>query len=457
MLFRSNYGPLVSLDGIQNKAVLARFENKSLMYNTLLTIDTSNPKAAYMGNDSLFRSSPPVDFAETDLGYVGTQHKMLLKIPQGQISVDAKRGQVFLITGQGAQDLSAFGSGMNRFFTDHLAFEILRYFPNIPIDNHFKGLGLHGVYDSKYDRVIITKLDYIPKLKNIVYDSADFNFYLEEEVACCNGTETVRKQVYLTDLEYFCNKSWTLSFNVNTKSWVSFHSYIPNWYIAENNFFYSGLNDCCADFEAIVANPVPNTTTTTTTAFVCECNTYSVENQSSDTLTYDYVDCNNVSQFNILIAGGDTQYVCVCNDQIYVGAKGLTATLIGSGCSTTTTTTTAFQPDCTLEGTAVEYCCGLDGVACEITSTTTTTTTAYIPTCDDCYEYTVVADPVVEIQWYNCDGTTGNATLTDSTPYVIPCVVESSIVIFGGAATITQGAYCGNTCGTTTTTTLAPE
>mgnify|MGYP003334132218 CR=1 FL=1 len=455
--FPQNYGPLVSLDGIQNKAVLARFENKSLMYNTLLTIDTSNPKAAYMGNDSLFRSSPPVDFAETDLGYVGTQHKMLLKIPQGQISVDAKRGQVFLITGQGAQDLSAFGSGMNRFFTDHLAFEILRYFPNIPIDNHFKGLGLHGVYDSKYDRVIITKLDYIPKLKNIVYDSADFNFYLEEEVACCNGTETVRKQVYLTDLEYFCNKSWTLSFNVNTKSWVSFHSYIPNWYIAENNFFYSGLNDCCADFEAIVANPVPNTTTTTTTAFVCECNTYSVENQSSDTLTYDYVDCNNVSQFNILIAGGDTQYVCVCNDQIYVGAKGLTATLIGSGCSTTTTTTTAFQPDCTLEGTAVEYCCGLDGVACEITSTTTTTTTAYIPTCDDCYEYTVVADPVVEIQWYNCDGTTGNATLTDSTPYVIPCVVESSIVIFGGAATITQGAYCGNTCGTTTTTTLAPE
>jgi hypothetical protein len=364
--FPQNYGPLVSLDGIQNKAVLARFENKSLMYNTLLTIDTSNPKAAYMGNDSLFRSSPPVDFAETDLGYVGSQNKMLLKIPQGQISVDAKRGQVFLITGNGAQDLSAFGSGMNRFFTDHLAFEILRYFPKVPIDNHFKGLGLHGVYDSKFDRVIITKLDYIPKVKNIIYDEADFNFYLEEEVECCNGTEIIRKQVYLTDLEYFCNKSWTLSFNVNTKSWVSFHSYIPNWYIAENNFFYSGLNDCCADFDAIVANPVENTTTTTTTAFVCECNTYSVENQSSDTLTYDYTDCNGIPQFNILIAGGTTQYVCVCGDQIYVGAKGLNLTLVGSGCSTTTTTTTGFQPNCILEGEAIERCCDLDGFADEV-------------------------------------------------------------------------------------------
>jgi hypothetical protein len=68
----------------------------------------------------------------------------------------------------------------------------------------------------------------------------------------------------------------------------------------------------------------------------------------------------------------------------------------------------------------------------------------------------VVADPIAQIQWFNCDGTTGNATLTDPAPYVIPCVVENSIIVFGGAADITKGAYCGNTCGTTTTTTIAP-
>jgi hypothetical protein len=51
--------------------------------------------------------------------------------------------------------------------------------------------------------------------------------------------------IQLLDPEYFCNKSWTLSFNMNTKSWVSFHSYIPNYYIGENNFFYSGLNQGC--------------------------------------------------------------------------------------------------------------------------------------------------------------------------------------------------------------------
>ena len=244
--FPQNYGALVSLDGIQNKAVLARFENKSLLYNTMLTINTSNPQAAYLGNDSLFKSAPPIDFAETDLGYVGSQNKFLLKIPQGQITVDAKRGQVFLITGNGATDITAFGSGVNRFMTDHLAFEILRYFPDADVDNNFTKIGLHGVFDSKYDRIIISKLDYIPQpeyVGQITYNTSDGEYYLGNTV------------VQLLDNKYFCNKSWTLSFNMNTKSWISFHSYIPNYYIGENNFFYSGLNQGC-DLAFIAAQEV---------------------------------------------------------------------------------------------------------------------------------------------------------------------------------------------------------
>jgi hypothetical protein len=254
--FPQNFGNLVSLDGIQNKAILARFENKSLLYNTMLTINTSNPQAAYLGNPSLFRSAPPIDFAETDLGYVGSQNKMLLKIPQGQITADAKRGQLFLIAGNQAKDLSAFGSGVNKFFTDHLAFEILRYYPTVDTDNHFNGCGLHGVFDSKFDRVIISKLDYIPQVDQvdkIFYDDTTKEFYVNHTV----GGVTYKEVVLLTDSRYFCNKSWTLSFNMNTMTWVSFHSYIPNFYIAENNFFYSGLNEGC-DLLAIAATEGPD-------------------------------------------------------------------------------------------------------------------------------------------------------------------------------------------------------
>jgi hypothetical protein len=247
--FPQNYGSLTSLDGIQNKAILARFENKSLLYNTMLTINTSNPQAAYLGNSSLFRSSPPVDFAETDLGYVGSQNKMLLKIPQGQLTADAKRGQIFLISENQAVDITAFGSGVNRFMTDHLAFEILRFFPEADTDNNFTKVGLHAVYDSKYDRIIISKLDYIPLPEWI--PTMTYNTVTKEY-------EVAGNIVQLLDPVYFCNRSWTLSFNLNTKSWISFHSYIPNYYIAENNFFYSGLNQGC-DLNFIAAEEIPNT------------------------------------------------------------------------------------------------------------------------------------------------------------------------------------------------------
>jgi len=322
--FPQNYGKLTSLDGIQNRAVLARFENKSLLYNTMLTIDTSNPQAAYVGNDTLFRSAPPIDFAETDLGFVGSQHKMLLKIPQGQVTIDAKRGQVFLVTGNSVKDLSGFGSGLNRFFTDHLAFEILRYFPNVPVDNHFNAVGLHGVYDSKFDRVIISKLDYIPLNANVKYDATQNKFYINKTY----GTSVLKQYVELTDGEYFCNKSWTLSYNFNTNSWVSFHSYIPNWYIAENNFFYSGINGGC-DLEAIAAQEVECTPDCTLEG------------------TVDVFDCALEGEVEIVITTTTTST-----------SSTTTST------STTSTTTTAYPPEC-----------NLDGVALIITTTTTTTTT----------------------------------------------------------------------------------
>jgi hypothetical protein len=75
--------------------------------------------------------------------------------------------------------MTGFGSGVNRFMTDHLAFEILRYFPKVDTDNNFNGIGLHGVYDSKFDRVIITKLDYIPLSKDVKYDPDTKEFYVE--------------------------------------------------------------------------------------------------------------------------------------------------------------------------------------------------------------------------------------------------------------------------------------
>jgi hypothetical protein len=390
--FPQNYGELISLDGIQNRAVLARFVNKSLLYNNLLTINTSNPQAAYVGNPSLFRGAPPIDFAETDLGYIGTQNKFFLKIPQGQISVDAKRGQIFLIAGTEVVDLSAFGSGLNRFLTDHLSFEILRWFPNAEIDNNFKGIGLHGVYDSKYDRVIITKLDYVPLNKGIMYDEEADEYYTETVFGTNCGLTgeasiydlnisgkiitptTFRTVVSLKDTSKFCNKSWTLSYNINTKSWVSFHSYIPNWYIGENNFFYSGLNECCDDFDFIVGELIETppdcalagywtdyvlpTTTTTTTTLNCNLEGYSV-----------IVDCTITASAIILPTTTTTTTAePTTTSTTTVEPTTTTTTTIADITTTSTTTIAVTTTTTTLEPTTTT-------TSTSTSSTTTTTTT----------------------------------------------------------------------------------
>lgn len=225
--FPHNFGKLISLDGIENKAVLARFESKSLLYNTLLTVSTSNPKAAYLGNDTLFTGSPPIDYAETDMGYMGSQHKFLLKTEYGHISADAERGQIFLLQGTSAKELTT--EHVNKFFSAHLPFQIKQAFPTFPIDNNYTGCGLHGVYDSQYNRAIITKIDYKPLNNNIKYTNE--KFYIGEE------------QVQLTDPKYFCNQSFTISYDFDNQAWISFHSYIPNYYVGNNNTFFTGIQN----------------------------------------------------------------------------------------------------------------------------------------------------------------------------------------------------------------------
>lgn len=220
--FPLNFGKLISIDGIENRVVMVRFENKTLLYNALLTTNTSAGQV-FLGQSIFNRDVPPLDFAETDYGYNGTQHKFLLRTEHGHISIDSKRGQVFIMMGQRIKDLGIETAA--QFFNENLTFKIKESFPNIDIDNHFKGIGLHGVYDARFDRFIFTKLDY--KLLDPAVEYINGKFYKD-------GTE-----VSLLDTKYFENHSFTLSYAFDIQNWASFHSYRPNAYIGNVNTFFT--------------------------------------------------------------------------------------------------------------------------------------------------------------------------------------------------------------------------
>jgi len=246
--FPQNNGNLVSLDGIENRQVLARFENKTFLYNALLTIPTSTAQA-YLGQSLFDQNTPPLDYSDTDLGYFGSQHKMFLKTEYGDVSIDAERGSVFLMNGQKVNDISG---DISKFLIEYLPFQIRKYFPQFPIDNHFNGCGLHGVYDNKYKRIIITKKDYIP-IKDVLFDGTRFytekdkTYYATSGSCCPEGYSKLNGQ---------CEKSIKTAAiqDTSTEFVATPVSYIT--YSADGTNIYSSINpDGSGTFITIPDNP----------------------------------------------------------------------------------------------------------------------------------------------------------------------------------------------------------
>lgn len=219
-------GKLTGIHGIESDKVLITFENNTQIFSAYNTMETEQG-TVQIGNGGIFRSKPQ-EFSKTALGYLGSQHTAFLSTEFGHLLVDAKRGQVFLlgVNGTGATELTK--DRMRSWFKNNLPFNINKFY-NVNIDNTYAGIGMTLCFDKRYNRFFITKLDYEPIDKTIVYRNNKFY----------SGT----KEVKLTDRKYFYNKSWTVSYNLATNSWTSFHSFTPNYYIENTSYFMSGLNN----------------------------------------------------------------------------------------------------------------------------------------------------------------------------------------------------------------------
>lgn len=229
-------GNLISADGIESDKVLVRLENVSKIFAAYNLIQTDT-ESIQVGTGGIFQARPK-EFAITDLGYAGTQHRDILHTEYGHIYVDAKRGNIFNLAngGQGLEELGK--EGMTQWFKENLQFQLLKDFPNITqsdLDNNFKGIGLTLAFDRRLNRILLTKLDYKRLKNNIQYNPETKEFFI-----LVNNQESI---VSLTDKKYFCQKSFTISYNFITKTWVSFHSYKPNYYNSFIDNFESGNSE----------------------------------------------------------------------------------------------------------------------------------------------------------------------------------------------------------------------
>lgn len=172
--FPLTYGKLIDLNALEQGKVLARFEDNASVYNAFVSINTDN-KTAIVGTGSMF-STPPQEYSNADLGYLGTQHKAFTSTKYGYFWADAKRGEVFnLKNGSGLEEISR--RGMRNWFKENLPFHITKTFKDYPIDNSFNSIGLSIAWDNRYDRLFITKKDLIVKNGNsLCYNPKDNTF-----------------------------------------------------------------------------------------------------------------------------------------------------------------------------------------------------------------------------------------------------------------------------------------
>jgi hypothetical protein len=203
-----------------------------------------------------------------------------------------------------------------------------------------------------------------------------------------------------------------VSFNFNTKSWISFHSYLPNWYIGENNFFYSGINGCCDDIDVLVGTigPIPTTTTTsstsststtTTTTTTIDCNLSGTVVETDCTLSATavaiaQVGCFDTISFDLTTVDTPISYTNCCGETVNTGVPaGVTQTsranpnewfLAGSvlGALTNVTYQNSQVPICTTTTTSSSTTTSTSSTtttSTTSTSSTTTTTTTVLPEC----------------------------------------------------------------------------
>lgn len=236
----TNSGKLVDLNCLESNQVLARFTDSVAIFNAIDVIaERVTPETVELGTGGVF-AGRPIQFSKTDLGYGGTQHKAFISTEFGHFWVDAKRGEIFTIApnGTGMQDISG---NMSSWFSQELKFKLtkcgIKGLTDNDVDNPMNGLGIVMGYDKKCKRIFVTKRDYIVReeYKNKL-EYEDGKFYLGEDrttpIKLCNDN-------------VFEDCSWTTAYSPVTQSWISYYSYIPDYYISHNCYFQTGKNNCC--------------------------------------------------------------------------------------------------------------------------------------------------------------------------------------------------------------------
>lgn len=181
----------------------------------------SNQATIFVGTGEIF-SIPPRELMSTDYGYAGSVDKWAtLSTEYGTVFVDRFTGKVFILS-DSLKEIS--NTGMRNWFKKNIALHWEEQYrdlfgTDLETDPAFEnGAGFQAAYDPRHKRILLTKKDFSLLDPERIETEDDIDF---------------------SDPTLFEDKSWTLSYSFLTESWISWHSYKPQYYLNDANDFYS--------------------------------------------------------------------------------------------------------------------------------------------------------------------------------------------------------------------------
>ena len=165
--------------------------------------------------------------ADPSFEYGSCQDRLsVINTPGGLFYISQNQGKVFGFTGN-LSEISA--EGMRWWFERYLPYKIHEDFPDFDLtSNPVIGVGCQSIYDNSNGVAYFCKKDYKlnPKGQGIVRWLNDDNFITDTGL-----------RIKLGDPEYFFDASWTISYDVKAKYWISFHDWYPDLSLHGKNTF----------------------------------------------------------------------------------------------------------------------------------------------------------------------------------------------------------------------------
>ena len=173
--------------------------------------------------------------ADSPFEYASCQDPMsVISTPAGLFWMSANQGKVYQYSG-GLEEIS--NQGLKWWFYRYAKYALLEDFPDFPLTNNpVSGIGVMMIYDNVDAILYITHKDY--KLKDRYKGNTQYNPDTNSFTIRQYGTSVVVKLNEGEDYKtFFDDASWTVSYDVKSKMWISFHDWHPDYVIPNKERF----------------------------------------------------------------------------------------------------------------------------------------------------------------------------------------------------------------------------